>query len=90
MGFWGNVEKYWRLSRGERPKESDEPRTKPWIDAEASLMRPVRYSCPFTGRRVQALVDESDIIKWKTLLIDCSICNRPHIVSVEDIEHIKG
>jgi len=66
-------------------------RTKPSIDAEGvTLMRPVMYSCPVTGRRVQSLVDESDIIKWKrTLLLDCPICNRQHIVSVEDIEHIK-
>ena len=54
-------------------------------------MRPVIYSCPITGRRVPALVDESDIIKWeRTLLVDCPICNRPHIVRVEDMEHIKG
>ena len=42
-------------------------------------MRPVIYSCPITGRRVPALVDESDIIKWKrSLLLDCPKCNRPH------------
>ena len=67
-------------------------RTKPSIDAEGvTLMRPVMYSCPVTGRRVQSLVDESDIIKWKrTLLLDCPICNRSHIVSVEDIQYLKG
>jgi len=50
-------------------------------------MKPIIYTCPMTGHKVEALVDETMIDpKVSGVAVDCPICQRPHLVDPATFE----